>query len=288
MKKLAPAAAALLLALLGTACGSPAAPAPSPESTPILYSNLTDPTSQEEVAAALQSHGISQERTDTLLAWADDFNTRVTKPALPEGFVPMEGTYVDYSSLLFDYKELPDGSFFPEANCRLSAFLLMQDLICTGGTADETDTYLMFDLDAIDSQDVYHLSPEARERFITLYNSIPVDNDASQEEHVAAVTQAWKDRDIQVEGSGISLVEIYLHSPFDSLRFVGHVGILLETDDGLLFVEKFGPEEPFQATKFQDRGQLSAYLLARPDLYGDKTELPPILLENGAPLTRSP
>ena len=113
----------------------------------------------------------------------------------------------------------------------------------------------MFDLDAIDSQDIYHLSPEARERFITLYNSIPVDNDASQEEHVAAVTQAWKDRDIQVEGSGISLVEVYLHSPFDSLRFVGHVGILLETDDGLLFVEKFGPEEPFQATKFQDRGQ---------------------------------
>ena len=91
MKKLAPAAAALLLALWGTACGAPAAPAPSPESAPILYSNLTDPASQEEVAAALQSHGISQERTDTLLAWADDFNTRVTKPALPEGFVPMEG-----------------------------------------------------------------------------------------------------------------------------------------------------------------------------------------------------
>ena len=41
-------------------------------------------------------------------------------------------------------------------------------------------------------------------------------------------------------------------------------------------------------TAVEERGQLSAYLLARPDLYGDKTELPPILLENGAPLTRSP
>lgn len=67
---------------------------------------------------ALQAHGVSQEQTDTLLAWADDFNARVTTPTLTEGFTAMEGDFVDYSSLLFDIKELPDGTFFMEANCR--------------------------------------------------------------------------------------------------------------------------------------------------------------------------
>ena len=50
---------------------------------------------------------------------------------------------------------------------------------------------------------------------------------------------------------------------------------------GLLFVEKYGPAGPFQATKFESRNALEHYLLARPDLYGDETELPPIVLENG-------
>ena len=48
-------------------------------------------------------------RSDTLLAWADDFNARVTTPTLTEGFTAMEGDFVDYSSLLFDIKELPAG-----------------------------------------------------------------------------------------------------------------------------------------------------------------------------------
>ena len=70
-------------------------------------------------------------------------------------------------------------------------------------------------------------------------------------------------------------------APLDGVRFVGHTGVLMETEDGLLFVEKYGPAGPFQATKFESRNALEHYLLARPDLYGDETELPPIVLENG-------
>ena len=65
------------------------------------------------------------------------------------------------------------------------------------------------------------------------------------------------------------------------MRFVGHTGILAETKNGLLFVEKYGPMAPFQATRFQSRDELKEYLLARKDLYGDATELAPIVTENG-------
>ena len=79
----------------------------------------------------------------------------------------------------------------------------------------------------------------------------------------------------------VFLINVYLHNSFDDTRFVGHTGVLLETSEGLLFVEKYRPAYPFQATKFQNREELKTYLLARPDLYGDETELKPIVMENG-------
>ena len=177
---------------------------------------------------ALQAHGVSQEQTDTLLAWADDFNARVTTPTLTEGFTAMEGDFVDYSSLLFDIKELPDGTFFMEANCRLTAFLLMRDQLQTCGTADESDTYLMFDIEAIDTQKEYQLSSEARADFITLFNAVPLEGAANQEEHLARIEEAWSERGIQVDSAkGMSLIEVYLHSPLDGVRFVGHTGVLM-------------------------------------------------------------
>ena len=252
------------------------------DQTQILYSNFTDVDSQNEIVGILQEHGVDQEQTSTLLAWADDFNSRVTKPPLPEGFVEMNGDYVDYSGLLFDYKELPDGTFFSEANCRLTAYLLMKDLIQTNGAAEEGDTYLMFDIEAIDTQEEYQLSREKREDFITLYNNVSIEGTNTLDEHVEKIKEAWTARKIEIDRtSGISLIEVYLHSTFDDVRFVGHTGVLVENENGLLFVEKYGPEAPFQATRFHNRSELKKYLLARPDLYGEETELPPIVMENG-------
>ena len=80
----------------------------------------------------LLKHLLNQDvykRQDTFLAWTDDFNSRITSPNLPTGFVSMTDDFVDYSSLLFDYKQLPDGNIFPEVNCRFTSFLLMQDHI---------------------------------------------------------------------------------------------------------------------------------------------------------------
>ena len=85
-KRFATIVAALLVISLAS-CSTPAGSLPSapdgshvPEKTQALYSNLTDDSSRREVVDALQAHGVSQEQTDTLLAWADDFNARVTTP----------------------------------------------------------------------------------------------------------------------------------------------------------------------------------------------------------------
>ena len=75
-KRFATIVAALLVISLAS-CSTPAGSLPSapdgsrvPEKTQALYSNLTDDSSRREVVDALQAHGVSQEQTDTLLAWA--------------------------------------------------------------------------------------------------------------------------------------------------------------------------------------------------------------------------
>jgi hypothetical protein len=102
-----------------------------------------------------------------------------------------------------------------------------------------------------------------------------VEGTSTLEEHEQKIQEAWKERDIQISGDKLSLISVYLHALEDQARFVGHTGVLADTKEGLLFVEKYSAMDPFQATYFKE------YLLARPDLYGDKTELAPIIMENG-------
>lgn len=269
----------LLAALLCTGCGG-GTDAQTQSGTTALYSNLVDTASQEEVANALMQHGVSEEQTDTLTAWADDFNARVTSGTLQEGFHTAQDTGPAYQGLIVETNEMDDGSFAPEANCRLTSYLLMKHMIQTNGSPAEDDVFLMFDLEAIDTYKPFHLSNAERSQFLTLFNSVSVDGADTLEEHIERIQNAWDERNIQIKGDGISLITVYLHSPFENLRFVGHTGVLLENEDGLLFVEKYGPQFPFQATKFHDRKELTQYLLSRADLYGDDTELAPIVLEN--------
>jgi len=247
----------------------------------IMYSNLTDATSRKEVFDILQNYDITKEQTDTLARWADDFNKRVHTP-LPHGFQKMTGPEVDYSTISFDQKEAKDGSLLPEANCRLTSFLLMKNFIHTNGKKDKSDTYLIFDLEAADTSEQFKMNKDNRSDYYSLYNWVPVDKLTTLEQHTEAIQRAWKDRDIQIDSpKEISMINVYIHSVFEDVRIVGHTGMLLDLGDKLLFVEKYGPAAPFQAIWFHNRTELKKYLLARQDLYGDEEELAPVIMENG-------
>lgn len=247
---------------------------------PVMYSNLADSASQSQVANILQDHGVTQQQTDALLSWADDFNGRVTSGTLTEGFQEMPENGADYAGLIIKNNEAEDGYIYPEANCRLTSYLLMKNMIHTNKKSDPNDTYMVFDVDAVDTYKPFYLTDEEKGNFVSLFNWVPLNGAATLEEHVQQIQHAWEDREIKIDGDGISLITVYLHGTLDDVRFVGHTGILMETKEGLLFVEKYGPQLPFQATKFNNREELKNYLLGRKDLYGDENELEPIVMEN--------
>ena len=290
MKKII--AVCLTAALLLAGCGKASEQTAQEPKQEMVYSNLADEASQQEVTACLMEHGVSQGQVQTFLDWVKDFNDRVSEGELTGEFQPMEPTGVSYETLYVESKGLDQApsqtmsetepeEIAPEANCRLTSYLLMKPWIQTNGTRLEHDTILMFDIEAIDTYAPFHMEEAERHDFISLFHWIPLEGADTLEAHIAKIQQAWQEREIQITGDGVSLINVYLHNSFDDTRFVGHTGVLLETSEGLLFVEKYGPAYPFQATKFQNREELKTYLLARPDLYGDETELKPIVMENG-------
>ena len=241
----------------------------------IIYSNMQDTKSREEVFSELKKHDVSDNQINKLNEWMDDFNSYVKDGQLSNGFKKMDGDLVDYSTL--ELKDMP--SYY--VNCRLTSFMIMKNALTTNCKPDDSDTYLMLDLDAIDTDKQISMTNQEKLNYTTLFNWIPLDDAKTLEQHKEKIETALKDRDIKIDKSkGLSIINIYVHSTFDNVRFVGHTGVLMDTDDRLLFVEKYGPDTPFQATKFHSREELKKYLLARPDLYGEKDEVAPIITEN--------
>lgn len=241
----------------------------------IMYSNMQDTKSREEVFSELKKHDVSENQINKLNEWMDDFNSYVKDGQLSNGFKKMDGDLVDYSTL--ELKDMP--SYY--VNCRLTSFMIMKNALTTNCKPDDSDTYLMLDLDAIDTDKPISMTDQEKLNYTTLFNWIPLDDAKTLEQHEEKIETALKDRDIKIdESKGLSIINIYVHSTFDNVRFVGHTGVLIDTNDGLLFVEKYGPDTPFQATKFHNREELKKYLLARPDLYGEKDEAAPIITEN--------
>ena len=245
------------------------------EGKDILYSNMKDKESRQEVFTELKKHDVSDYQLNKLSQWMDDFNPYVADGQLSNGFEKMKGDLVDYSNL-----ELKDMSSY-YVNCRLTSFMIMRNALNTNCKPDDSDTYLMLDLDAVDTDKQIAMTKEDKLQYATLFNWVKLGNAKTLTQHIRKIESALKERDVYIDNSkGMSLINVYIHSTFDNARFVGHTGVLVQTDDGLLFVEKYGPDTPFQATKFNHRSELKKYLLARPDLYGEKTELAPIITEN--------
>ena len=215
------------------------------------------------------------------MKWSEDYHEITAKSyPYPKGFTVLPEGGMDYSSILMD-DSADSYSYLQASNCRLTAFNLIKNQLTTAGTGNDTDLWLMFDIEAIDTMPEYQLTKEERADFLTLFNQVSVEGTKTLEEHEEKIQEAWNERDIQISGDKLSLISVYLHAPEDQARFVGHTGVLAETKEGLLFVEKYSALAPFQATYFKDRAELKDYLLARPDLYGDETELDPIVMENG-------
>ena len=103
---------------------------------------------------------------------------------------------------------------------------------------------------------------------------------------VQALQEGWASRGVNFADSEAHLISVIFHDKFsddENTLSVGHAGVLLPSEDGTLyFLEKVAFQEPYRLLKFQNRTELSDYLMEKYDTAWGQDTARPFIMENDA------
>lgn len=236
----------------------------------LTYSNLVGERVQNEVEKVLLSADISEKHVENLLLWINDFNECMKdceSYELVDEFVTREIPVVDYgeyppmSTMWFKTNHRDYGDIL----CRIAAFELMQETLSVGNSIAREkwecyqDTqWLYSDWDAISGNPLIQYDDNDQSKYFTLFNPVMITPDCSADEMYSAISGEWKNREISFADSRASLITIWIQ--YENQTAAAHAGVLVESDEGLLFIEKTNPQAPWQATKFFSTDQVKKYM----------------------------
>ncbi|MEG2215750.1 MAG: DUF4300 family protein [Clostridia bacterium] len=241
-----------------------------------VYSNLVTTVEQEEVKSMLQRASISG--IDPFFEWVNDYNyTMGEKAGLVEVWTPLSKMKYQTDVMSTAWEQMHPEEL--DANCRLTAYLLMEQLIQTNPLSDY-GTYLMMDVDEIENNDRYMTIKDHLENYIALFNQVSVADAKVDADYRNAFIKAWKERGVTFQTGDASLISVVMNDSYDKVLFIGHTGVLIEEDGYLLFIEKIAPCMPYQATRFANRNELAAVLLGRPEYTLGDEDFSTFLMEN--------
>lgn len=255
------------------------------EQTKLTYSNLIDEKTQNEIRDILIENKIDKKQVDYFIELVQNYNDKSDINKLEtskEGFTTINTQQVKYDEVYLDGKWDVNKLNYMDFNCRLTAFSVFKNYIKSESKFTGDSTSVMLDKDAINGNPMSKFSKEDTDKFINLYAGIKVENTQDVSKLAEAINKEWEKRKISfLDNKNISMINVFLHSPEDSEVFVGHAGILLQTKDELLFIEKYAPSLPFQVSKFKNKLELKKYLMDRldNDTSGNGSSKP-IIMEN--------
>lgn len=270
MKKIVSVLLALIVVCL-SGCG--AKPLERPVSLP-QASYMIDGDVIDEVCAALEKDGLKN--TNDYQEWVKDFaDTSAGKTKLPQSWVNLSDLGGDLYACADHWEKSHE---YSDANCRMTAMLLMGDLLTVGKPEKTYDgTYLMMDVDAIETADRYAILKDREADFTTLFGEMPIPESGLAD----ALPQNWKAHEIRFDAKNASLITVVMEDTMSPVAFVGHTGLLLDEGDHLLFVEKLAFEQPYQATKLNNTDELLALLSSRPEYAAEDGKEPSAICRNG-------
>lgn len=252
----------------------------------VLMSNLVDEASKTEVRTALLAAGVPAESADRFFAQVDLYNQTVAKDSLlPDGFHTYSDDYpLDKLSNLWNTR-------FPEfigTNCRINTFLLTEDLVTVNPQQSNADTSLLFmDEDAIAHAPDPLLSESEKEAFTQIFGRIKTTSEHNSQQHIADIKRYFHDLGITFTNQDIKIVSVFIHDTLDTPAhlFIGHIGLAVPHENGIMFIEKLAFDKPYQALKFRDYDQLNDYLRSLYDDGPDQEYSQPIIFTNNEVLS---
>ena len=237
------------------------------------YSNLNSKASLNEVRSILSKH-LEKGSVDNFINLVRDYNDTVGSVGLSGDFAPFSKTDYDVEKIssLWTAKH---GDFIG-TNCRINTYTLLKGKIKIPQV--KSDSELLFqDKDAIDKGKLFDAKDQAD--FEILFSRVKTEATQDVKIHAKHMEDYYKQFTFDDKARMLSVV-VHDNLDGDSL-FVGHVGVLVPTTDGYLFVEKLTFEEPYQAIKFASKKDCYKYLTTKYKDYTGPGLAKPFIMDNG-------
>ena len=236
------------------------------------YSNLNNQPSAEEVRNALAAH-LDKDSVDAFFNLVNDYNATV-------GSVGLTGDFSTFTKTDYDVEKIsnlwtPKKGDFVGTNCRINSYCLLKNSIEIP-KLEKDDSLLFLDNDAIDKGKVF--DAEDKDAFDILFSRVKTEATTDVKVHAAKMEQFLSQFKFNENARMLSVV---VHDDLDGQSlFIGHVGILVPSKDGYLFVEKLTFEEPYQAIKFATKEDCYKYLDTKYENYTGEGLAKPFIMDN--------
>ena len=236
------------------------------------YSNLNNQPSAEEVRKALAAH-LDKDSVDAFFNLVNDYNNTV-------GSVGLTGDFSTFIKTDYDVEKItnlwtPKKGDFVGTNCRINSYCLLKNSIEIP-QLEKDDSLLFVDNDAIDKGKVF--GAEDKDAFDILFSRVKTEATTDVKVHAAKMEQFLSQFKFNENARMLSVV---VHDDLDGHSlFIGHVGILVPSEDGYLFVEKLTFEEPYQAIKFATKEDCYKYLDTKYENYTGEGLAKPFIMDN--------
>ena len=236
------------------------------------YSNLNNQPSAEEVRKALAAH-LDKDSVDAFFNLVNDYNATV-------GSVGLTGDFSTFTKTDYDVEKIsnlwtPKKGDFVGTNCRINSYCLLKNSIEIP-KLEKDDSLLFLDNDAIDKGKVF--GAEDKDAFDILFSRVKTEATTDVKVHAAKMEQFLSQFKFNENARMLSVV---VHDDLDGQSlFIGHVGILVPSEDGYLFVEKLTFEEPYQAIKFATKDDCYKYLDTKYENYTGEGLAKPFIMDN--------
>ena len=236
------------------------------------YSNLNNQPSAEEVRKALAAH-LDKDSVDAFFNLVNDYNATV-------GSVGLTGDFSTFTKTDYDVEKIsnlwtPKKGDFVGTNCRINSYCLLKNSIEIP-KLEKDDSLLFVDNDAIDKGKVF--DAEDKDAFDILFSRVKTEATTDVKVNAAKMEQFLSQFKFNENARMLSVV---VHDDLDGQSlFIGHVGILVPSEDGYLFVEKLTFEEPYQAIKFATKEDCYKYLDTKYENYTGEGLAKPFIMDN--------
>ena len=236
------------------------------------YSNMNSKPSEEEVRKALAAH-LDKDSVDAFFNLVNDYNNTV-------GSVGLTGDFSTFTKTDYDVEKItnlwtPKKGDFVGTNCRINSYCLLKNSIEIP-KLEKDDSLLFVDNDAIDKGKVF--VAEDKDAFDILFSRVKTEATTDVKVHAEKMEQFLCQFKFNENARMLSVV---VHDDLDGQSlFIGHVGILVPSEDGYLFVEKLTFEEPYQAIKFTNKEDCYKYLDTKYENYTGEGLAKPFIMDN--------